>query len=94
MLALLALGVWMLPGTDQEGISGTWRLSIRLADSGSRTGSLVLIQDGETLTGTYTGPPPVRTAAGGWDYGSAALTGTVTEETVEFSEGERNLVGN
>ena len=55
VLALLALGVWMLPGTDQEGISGIWRLSVRLADSGSRTGSLVLIQDGETLTGTYTG---------------------------------------
>ena len=85
VLALLALGVWMLPGTDQEGISGTWRLRVRLGDSGGRTGSLMLIQDGETLTGTYTGPPPVRTAAGGWDYGSAELTGTVTGETVEFS---------
>ena len=85
VLALLALGVWLLPGIYQEGISGTWQLSVRLADSGGRTGSLMLIQDGETLTGTYTGPPPVRTASGGWDYGSAGLTGTVTEETVAFS---------
>lgn len=85
VLILLGLGVWMLPGTGQEGISGTWRLRVRLGDSGGRTGSLVLTQDGETLSGTYTGPPPVPTRAGGWEYCSAELTGTVIEEAVEFS---------
>ena len=85
VLVLLGLGAWLLPGTDQEGISGTWRLRVHLGDSGGRTGSLVLTQDGETLTGTYTGPPPVRTRAGGWDYGSVELTGTVIGEAMEFS---------
>ena len=85
VLILLGLGVWMLPGTDQEGISGTWRLRVRLGDSGGRTGSLVLTQDGEALTGTYAGPPPARTQAGGWEYRSAELTGTVIGKAVEFS---------
>ena len=64
VLVLLALGAWMLPGAYPEGISGTWRLHLRLGDGGGRTGSLVLMQDDEGLTGTYSGPPPIRRASG------------------------------
>ena len=71
LLALLVLGVWTLPAShDQGGLTGTWRFTVRLQDSGRSTVRL----DGEVLTGTYDG-----------SYGTQPITGTVTGTDIEFS---------
>ena len=55
LLALLVLGVWTLPAShDQGGLTGIWRFTVRLQDSGRSTVRFVLRQDGEVLTGTVT----------------------------------------
>ncbi len=75
LLALLVLGVWTLPAShDQGGLTGTWRFTVRLQDSGRSTVRFLLRQDGEVLTGTYDG-----------SYGTQPITGTVTGTDVEFS---------
>ena len=71
VMALLVWGVIALPGPEHRGaldVTGTWSLSIKLENYAS--GSAVFRQDGETLTGTYTGPPGIRTTSGGWAYAS------------------------
>ena len=71
LLALLVLGVWTFPAShDQGGLTGTWRFTVRLQDSGRSTVRL----DGEVLTGTYDG-----------SYGTQPITGTVTDTDIEFS---------
>ena len=75
LLAILVLGVWTLPASnDQGGLTGAWRFTVRLPDSGRSTVRFVLQQDGERLTGTYSG-----------SYGTQPITGTVTGTDMEFS---------
>ena len=75
VLALLSLGVWTLPAShDRGGLTGTWRFTVRLPDSGRSTVRFSFRQDGELLTGTYSG-----------SYGTQPLSGTVTGTDIEFS---------
>jgi len=53
-------------------ISGNWEFSVDTA-AGSGTPSFVFAQDGEKLTGTYTGL-----------FGKADLTGTVKGDQIDF----------
>lgn len=68
-LGLACLGT-VLAGAD---ISGTWAAAVTL-DAGSGTATFVFKQDGEKLTGTYTG-----------QVGTANVTGTVKGSDVEWS---------
>jgi hypothetical protein len=54
-------------------ISGTWAAAVTL-DAGSGTATFVFKQDGENLSGTYTG-----------QVGTAKVTGTVKGSDVEWS---------
>jgi hypothetical protein len=54
-------------------LSGTWNATVTL-DAGSGTPTLELKQDGDKLTGTYSG-----------QLGTASLTGTVKGDQVTFS---------
>lgn len=53
-------------------VSGKWIMSLEL-EMGTATPALVLKQDGEKITGTYTGR-----------YGTFALTGTLKERAISF----------
>ena len=75
LLAVLVLGVWTLPASnDGGGLTGTWRFTVRLSESGRSTVRFVLQQEDEVLTGTYDG-----------SYGTLPITGTVTGTDIEFS---------
>ena len=66
VMALLVWGVIALPGPEGRGaldVTGIWSFSIKIDNYAS--GSAVFRQDGETVTGTFTGPPAIRTTAGG-----------------------------
>jgi hypothetical protein len=56
-----------------EDVSGKWTFNVE-TDAGSGTPSFVFKQDGEKLTGTYTGT-----------FGTAPLTGTVKGSDIEFT---------
>ena len=63
-----------LPGPAlAQDISGTWKAAIELG-VGSGEPTFVFEQEGELITGSYTGT-----------FGEADLTGTVTGDTIEFS---------
>ena len=55
-------------------MTGPWRFTVRLQDSGRSTVRFVLRQDGDVLTGTYDG-----------SYGTQPITGTVRGTDIEFS---------
>lgn len=63
------------PASAQTDVSGTWNAVVEL-DLGSGEPTFVFTQDGDTITGTYTGT-----------FGSANLTGKVTGDTIEFTFG-------
>ena len=56
-----------------EDIGGTWNLAVTTS-AGAGTPTLVLIQDGETLTGTYTGR-----------FGTSPIKGTFKDGAIAFS---------
>ncbi len=60
---------------DAVNVTGTWNLTVE-TDAGSGTPAFVLKQDGEKITGTYTG-----------QLGEAPLTGTIKGNVIhiEFS---------
>jgi hypothetical protein len=64
---LLSLTLWAAD------ISGTWSAAVQL-DAGSGTATFVLKQNGETLSGTYSGA-----------LGTANVTGTIKGSAVEWS---------
>ncbi len=70
---LLVLGVWALPGTVAEGVTGAWSFEVDLGTGGGDV-SFVFRQDGEQLTGLYRGA-----------YGSAEVIGTVRDDDIAFS---------
>ena len=67
---LLLAASAVLPAAD---VSGTWSASVML-DAGSGTATFVFQQQGDTLSGTYSGV-----------LGEAKVTGTVKGEKVEWS---------
>jgi hypothetical protein len=58
---------------DKIDVTGTWAFEVT-TDMGTGNSTVVLKQDGEKLTGTYTG-----------QYGEAALTGTVKGKDITFA---------
>jgi hypothetical protein len=54
-------------------VAGTWKLEVQ-TQAGTGTPTLVLLQNGDALTGTYTGR-----------MGESPLTGTTKDATIEFS---------
>ncbi len=54
-------------------VGGTWNLKVE-TQAGTGTPTLVLVQDGEKLTGTYTGR-----------MGKSPITGTIKGNALEFS---------
>jgi len=71
-LALLALFLLRLPALAHD-VSGTWEFTVE-TDAGSGNPTFVFKQEGEKLTGTYSGL-----------FGKAELTGTVKGDAIEFS---------
>jgi hypothetical protein len=72
MLFLATLLVLPLTSFATTDVSGKWNAKVDLGSQGG-TPSFVLKQDGEKLTGTYSG-----------QLGSSDLTGTVKDNTVKF----------
>ena len=56
----------------QTDVTGTWNFAVEL-DVGAGEPTFVFTQEGETLTGTYQSP-----------FGEADVTGTVTDNEIEF----------
>ena len=54
-------------------VAGTWHLTVETS-AGTGTPTLVLVQNGEQLTGTYTGR-----------FGTSPITGTIKDSAIEFS---------
>jgi hypothetical protein len=54
-------------------VAGTWKLTVKMS-AGTGTPTLVLQQDGENLTGTYTGR-----------FGASPIKGTLKGNAIEFS---------
>jgi hypothetical protein len=71
-LALLALFLVCLPGLAHD-ISGAWEFTVE-TDAGGGNPTFVFKQEGEKLTGTYSGL-----------FGKAELAGTVKGDAIEFS---------
>ena len=69
LLAGLACAPLLAAGSD---ISGSWTFNVETA-AGSGSPSFVFAQDGEKLTGTYSGL-----------FGKADLTGTVKGDQIDF----------
>ena len=74
LFAVLVAGAAVLtsPVLAQD-VSGTWRAVVQLT-AGSGEPTFVFAQEGDQITGAYTGT-----------FGGTELTGTVTGETIEFS---------
>ena len=69
-LAVVALAVGL--GAAQASVAGKWTLSVQF-EGGSGAPTVVFKQDGETLSGTYTG-----------QLGEAPLTGTIKDKAIVF----------
>ena len=69
-LALITLLAGL--GAAQASVAGKWDLTVQL-DQGSGAPTVVFKQDGETLSGTYTG-----------QFGEAPLTGTLKGNDIVF----------
>ena len=61
------------PSQDKSDVSGTWAFEVT-TDFGTGSSTMAFKQDGEKLTGQYTG-----------QYGEAALTGTVKGQEITFA---------
>ena len=75
-LALVVTGIFALMGSlaaSAADIAGTWNLTVT-TQAGTGTPTLVLVQNGETLTGTYTGR-----------FGTSPIKGTYKDGTIVFS---------
>ena len=68
--AFIALVVGL--GAAQQSVAGKWNLAVQF-EQGSGAPTVVFKQDGETLTGTYTG-----------QFGEAPLTGTLKGKDIVF----------
>jgi hypothetical protein len=71
--AVFALAVLAFSTALAADIAGTWNLNVETR-AGTGTPTLVIVQDGEKLTGTYTGR-----------FGTSPITGTLNGNAIEFS---------
>jgi hypothetical protein len=80
-VTLLAVALLAVPVFAAD-LTGTWATTVTL-DAGSGTPTIVLKQDGDKLTGTYTG-----------QLGTAPITGTVKDSdvTINFEVGGAKVV--
>ncbi len=69
-LALIALTIGL--GATQASVAGKWNLTVQF-EQGSGAPTVVFKQDGETLSGTYTG-----------QFGEVPLTGTLKDREIVF----------
>lgn len=72
VLAAVAMAAAAVPVTASD-VTGTWSCTVQL-DSGTGTPTFVFKQDGEKLTGSYSGAA-----------GEAALEGTVKGNQIQFT---------
>jgi len=70
IIALFCFGCATAKGPD---LTGTWLMDVQL-DAGSGTPTFKLAQEGEAITGTYTG-----------QLGEAPVTGTIKDKNVELN---------
>jgi hypothetical protein len=71
---LIAVAAWLVSVTASAAdVAGTWNLTVQMS-AGTGTPTLVLVQNGEDLTGTYTGR-----------MGAAPIKGTLKGNAIEFS---------
>lgn len=73
MLAMLFTLVPTASAADNANVAGEWAITVE-SPQGTGTPSVVLKQDGETLTGTYKGR-----------MGETPLTGTIKGNDIKFS---------
>ena len=72
LVFMLAGAAWALRAADSYNVSGTWDFAVDTA-MGSGSPSFVFTQNGEKLTGTYSGL-----------FGKAELSGTVKGVQIDF----------
>ena len=72
-VAVMLVAVSVIPAAAQDSVAGTWNLSV-VFDQGSAAPTVVFKQDGETLTGIYTG-----------QLGQYRLKGTFKEMKIAFT---------
>jgi hypothetical protein len=72
-LAVLAASAFFTPIALAADVAGTWSLTVS-TQAGTGTPTLVLVQDGDNLTGTYTGR-----------FGEAPINGSSKGTAIEFS---------
>jgi len=73
VMAMLFVGASLANAQEKVDVTGKWAVTVE-TDQGSGTPTITLKQDGEKLTGHYSG-----------QFGEADLTGTVKGRTIEFS---------
>ena len=77
----LVLGLAVASAAHAQDMTGTWVLSVTL-DTGSGDATFQLVQDGEEITGTYSGA-----------LGEQTVTGTIKGNEVELSfDSEAGLI--
>jgi len=69
---VVAASLWSAAAVAAD-VAGTWNLTVKMS-AGTGTPTLVLKQDGETLTGTYTGR-----------FGTSPVKGKLSGNGIEFS---------
>ncbi|MDH3732515.1 MAG: hypothetical protein OEU54_03235 [Gemmatimonadota bacterium] len=72
VLGAVAIGFVLVGGVVAQDMTGTWVLAVDL-DAGTGDATFELVQDGATITGTYTGA-----------LGEAEVTGSVDGSSVEL----------
>ena len=74
-LAVLALAVWAAPAQAQADVAGTWDMSVS-TDNGITNPSMTLVQNGTSISGTYSSEA----------LGEADVSGSVdgNEVTISF----------
>jgi hypothetical protein len=72
LVAFLLTMLW-IGSAHAADISGTWKLTVTTT-AGTGTPTLVVVQKGEALTGTYTGR-----------FGESQITGTLKDDAIDFS---------
>jgi hypothetical protein len=72
LTALALVALWSVVASAAD-IAGTWNLTVT-TQAGTGTPTLVLVQNGENLTGTYTGR-----------FGESPIKGTFKDGAISFS---------
>ena len=72
LAAALASLLWSV-AADAADVAGTWNLTVN-TQAGTGTPTLVLVQDGDNLTGAYTGR-----------FGTSQITGKIKDTAIQFS---------